>query len=83
MNSSHTATGGAYNINDDDLAVGGNEVQINNGGQIDNGPKTTYICGNCGKDVYLDKLTGIVCQHCGHRIFYKKRDRKLLQYDAR
>lgn len=47
------------------------------------GPQTTYICGSCGKDVKVDKDSGIKCMFCGHRIFYKKRDRKLLQYDAR
>ena len=47
------------------------------------GPSTVYICGSCGKDVKVDKDSGIKCLHCGHRIFYKKRDRKLLQYDAR
>jgi len=47
------------------------------------GPKTSYICGNCGKDAQFDKDSGIRCTHCGHRIFYKKRERKPLQYDAR
>lgn len=46
-------------------------------------PRTTYICGGCGKDVKLDKDAGIRCIYCGHRIFYKKRERKLLQYSAR
>ncbi|CDW74081.1 dna-directed rna polymerases and iii subunit rpabc4-like [Stylonychia lemnae] len=46
-------------------------------------PKVTYICGGCGKDNKLDKDSVIRCTHCGHRIFYKKRERKLLQYEAR
>jgi DNA-directed RNA polymerase subunit RPC12/RpoP len=37
-----------------------------------------YICGNCGKNVKLDKDAEIKCHHCGYRIFYKKRDRKML-----
>lgn len=37
----------------------------------------------CGKDNKLDKDSVIRCIHCGHRIFYKKRERKLLQYEAR
>lgn len=37
----------------------------------------------CGKDNKLDKDSVIRCNHCGHRIFYKKRERKLLQYEAR
>lgn len=58
-------------------------------------PKVTYICGGknsirsktfsigCGKDNRLDKDSVIRCIHCGHRIFYKKRERKLIQYEAR
>ena len=57
--------------------------ELNLQNQADSGPKTTYICGNCGKDAKFDKDTGIRCVHCGHRIFYKKRERKPLQYDAR
>lgn len=51
--------------------------------QKDQIPRTAYICGGCGKDVKLDKDSNIRCMYCGHRIFYKKRDRKLLQYNAR
>lgn len=40
--------------------------------------RTTYVCGGCGKDVRLDRDGNIKCNDCGHRIFYKKRDRKLL-----
>ena len=38
---------------------------------------------DCGKDNTLDKETVVRCTYCGHRIFYKKRERKLLQYEAR
>jgi DNA-directed RNA polymerase I, II, and III subunit RPABC4 len=46
-------------------------------------PKVHYVCGSCGKDNTLDDQTVIRCHSCGHRIFYKKRERKLLQYEAR
>jgi DNA-directed RNA polymerases I, II, and III subunit RPABC4 len=46
-------------------------------------PKVHYVCGSCGKDNTLDKEAVIRCYNCGHRIFYKKRERKLLQYEAR
>ena len=62
----------------------------------DNMVKVHYVCGgkfdhvnesifvlDCGKDNTLDKDTVIRCIYCGHRIFYKKRERKLLQYEAR
>lgn len=56
-------------------------------------PRVSYICGGkrfawvteegCGKTNALDKETIIRCISCGHRIFYKQRERKLLQYEAR
>lgn len=45
--------------------------------------KVHYICGSCGKDNAFDGEQCVKCHSCGHRIFYKKRDRKLLQYEAR
>jgi len=45
--------------------------------------QVVYTCGGCGKDVKIDKETGIRCSHCSHRIFYKKRERKCIQYQAR
>ncbi len=38
---------------------------------------------DCGKDNTPDKDQMIRCIYCGYRIFYKKRDRALLQYEAR
>jgi DNA-directed RNA polymerase I, II, and III subunit RPABC4 len=46
-------------------------------------PKVTYVCGSCGKENAFDDKDVIRCFQCGHRIFYKKRERKLLQYEAR
>ena len=46
-------------------------------------PKVHYICGSCGKDNTFDENSVIRCYSCQHRIFYKKRERKLLQYEAR
>ena len=45
--------------------------------------KVHYICGSCGKDNAFDGEQCVKCHTCGHRIFYKKRERKLLQYEAR
>ena len=46
-------------------------------------PSNPYSSIGCGKDNKLDKDSVIRCIYCGHRIFYKKRERKLLQYEAR
>ena len=42
-----------------------------------------YPFSDCGKENTLDQKSVIRCIVCGHRIFYKKRERKLLQYEAR
>lgn len=47
------------------------------------GPRVQYVCGNCGKESTLDNNAHVRCFHCNHRIFYKKRERKLLQYECR
>jgi DNA-directed RNA polymerase subunit RPC12/RpoP len=55
-------------------------------------PKVAYICGGninliiwigCGKENKFDRDSVIRCMHCSHRIFYKKREKKILQYLAR
>ena len=79
-NYSAQTVGGTNQVNNYDANV---EENLNQLSLADQGPKTTYICGNCGKDAHFDKDTGIRCKNCGHRIFYKKRERKPLQYDAR
>ena len=56
-------------------------------------PKVSYNCGGmllddlyfvgCGKENKLDRDSVIRCMFCSHRIFYKKREKKILQYLAR
>ncbi|PFH32669.1 DNA-directed RNA polymerase II RPABC4 [Besnoitia besnoiti] len=43
----------------------------------------TYICGECGCDVMLQPNAAVRCRSCGSRILYKKRSRKMMQYEAR
>ena len=68
-----------------------------NAGEDYDGPRVQYVCGgkylsshwqddgglDCGKESALDNNAHVRCFHCNHRIFYKKRERKLLQYEAR
>ncbi|KAK6590576.1 hypothetical protein RS030_152384 [Cryptosporidium xiaoi] len=43
-----------------------------------------YICGECGVDVsLLAHGAAVRCRTCGCRILYKKRTRKMIQYEAR
>ena len=47
------------------------------------GPKITYRCGECGLPVQLVKGDSIRCTHCGHRVLYKERTGRMVQYEAR
>lgn len=58
MDGGDTTTGGAqlhpYDADDQDMDLMGQDGQA----QV---MKTTYICGNCGKNVKLDRDAGIRC----------------------
>lgn len=42
-----------------------------------------YICGHCGTEVTLKSGDVIQCRDCGYRIMYKKRTRRVVQFEAR
>ncbi|GLJ49080.1 hypothetical protein SUGI_1035370 [Cryptomeria japonica] len=42
-----------------------------------------YICGDCGAENALKPGDVIQCRECGYRILYKKRTRRIVQYEAR
>eukprot|EP00450_Noctiluca_scintillans_P039365 CAMPEP_0194478618 /NCGR_PEP_ID=MMETSP0253-20130528/2004_1 /TAXON_ID=2966 /ORGANISM="Noctiluca scintillans" /LENGTH=65 /DNA_ID=CAMNT_0039317731 /DNA_START=66 /DNA_END=263 /DNA_ORIENTATION=+ len=42
----------------------------------------TYICGNCGCDVELKPTDAVRCRECGHRVLFKKRCAKPMQFQA-
>ncbi|CAN7018599.1 unnamed protein product [Brassica rapa subsp. trilocularis] len=43
----------------------------------------TYVCGDCGQENTLKSGDVIQCRECGYRILYKKRTRRVVQYEAR
>ncbi|CAL4997203.1 unnamed protein product [Urochloa decumbens] len=43
----------------------------------------SYLCGDCGSDNTLKPGDTIQCRECGYRILYKKRTRRIVQYEAR
>ncbi|GMH25627.1 hypothetical protein Nepgr_027470 [Nepenthes gracilis] len=43
----------------------------------------SYICGDCGQENTLKSGDVIQCRECGYRILYKKRTRRIVQYEAR
>ncbi|KAK1553084.1 hypothetical protein Q3G72_028544 [Acer saccharum] len=45
--------------------------------------KIAYICGDCGMENTLKSGDVIQCRECGYRILYKKRTRRIVQYEAR
>ncbi|XP_004515061.1 DNA-directed RNA polymerases II, IV and V subunit 12-like [Cicer arietinum] len=43
----------------------------------------SYLCGDCGAETTLKTGDVIQCSHCFYRILYKKRTRRVVQYEAR
>ncbi|KZS98900.1 hypothetical protein SISNIDRAFT_447727 [Sistotremastrum niveocremeum HHB9708] len=46
-------------------------------------PDMEYICADCGANNTLKSRDLIRCRECGHRIMYKKRTRRMVQFEAR
>ncbi|KXS13612.1 hypothetical protein M427DRAFT_58431 [Gonapodya prolifera JEL478] len=42
-----------------------------------------YVCGECGADNELKPKEPIRCTNCGYRIMYKKRTKRMVQFEAR
>jgi DNA-directed RNA polymerase subunit RPC12/RpoP len=66
-----------FTANDSNLMPGVSSVVP---GEIDGDHlvAVVYVCGKCGKDNKLDSEAVVKCLTCGGRIFYKKRERKLI-----
>ncbi|KAI8322014.1 hypothetical protein GQ54DRAFT_260699 [Martensiomyces pterosporus] len=43
----------------------------------------TYMCADCGADNDIKPKEPIRCRECGYRILYKKRTKKMVQFEAR
>ncbi|KAL2916530.1 DNA-directed RNA polymerase core subunit rpc10 [Polyrhizophydium stewartii] len=43
----------------------------------------TYTCGECGADNQIKPREPIRCKDCGYRIMYKKRTKRMVQFEAR
>ncbi|KAL6761122.1 DNA directed RNA polymerase [Haematococcus lacustris] len=42
-----------------------------------------YICGSCGSEAPIRPGDVIQCRECGCRILYKKRTKRVVQFEAR
>ena len=46
-------------------------------------PGVAYTCGDCGHENVIKQGDVIRCRECGYRILYKKRTRRVVQFEAR
>ncbi|KIM45987.1 hypothetical protein M413DRAFT_8014 [Hebeloma cylindrosporum] len=42
-----------------------------------------YLCADCGAKNEIKSREPIRCRECGHRIMYKKRTKRMVQFEAR
>ncbi|KAI5293638.1 DNA-directed RNA polymerase core subunit rpc10 [Ascosphaera acerosa] len=42
-----------------------------------------YICGECSARIQLRRSDAIRCKECGHRVLYKERTPRMVQFQAR
>jgi len=47
------------------------------------GPAINYLCGDCNSKVSLKRGDPIRCKECGHRVLYKERTKRMVQFEAR
>ena len=48
-----------------------------------NARSVEYTCGECDAAVALKRGEPIRCRSCGHRVLYKKRTNRMVQFEAR
>ncbi|OQD72515.1 hypothetical protein PENDEC_c021G05623 [Penicillium decumbens] len=46
-------------------------------------PSVVYLCGECSARVALKRGDQIRCKDCGHRVLYKERTKRMVQFEAR
>ncbi|KAI0751357.1 DNA directed RNA polymerase [Daedaleopsis nitida] len=64
----------------------GNSYGNNAAGQPYGAPQRqdmTYLCADCGSSNEIRPREPIRCRQCGHRIMYKKRTHRMVQFEAR
>ncbi|KAI9748629.1 MAG: DNA-directed RNA polymerase core subunit rpc10 [Candelina submexicana] len=42
-----------------------------------------YLCGDCNSKVEIKRGDPIRCKECGHRVLYKERTKRMVQFEAR
>lgn len=51
--------------------------------EIPSSTDVAYICGHCRAETVLKPGDVIQCRECGYRILYKKRTKRVVQFEAR
>ena len=62
---------------------GGADAMDDETSAFDQHAPVEYECGDCGSRCQLKPRDPIRCDHCGYRILYKPRTKRLIQYEAR
>ncbi|PLN85384.1 DNA directed RNA polymerase [Aspergillus taichungensis] len=63
---------------------GGNQNAFATDGAVSlEGPVVAYLCGECNSRVSLKRGDQIRCKECGHRVLYKERTKRMVQFEAR
>ncbi|KAJ5899068.1 RNA polymerase archaeal subunit P/eukaryotic subunit RPC10 [Penicillium taxi] len=55
----------------------------NNATSTTDSSTVTYLCGECAARVPLKRGDQIRCRDCGHRVLYKERTKRMVQFEAR
>ncbi|RAL12461.1 Rpo12/RPC10 RNA polymerase subunit family protein [Aspergillus homomorphus CBS 101889] len=61
---------------------GADSMGAGGAGSLD-GPVVAYLCGECNSRVSLKRGDQIRCKECGHRVLYKERTKRMVQFEAR
>ncbi|KAF2461125.1 hypothetical protein BDY21DRAFT_361118 [Lineolata rhizophorae] len=64
-------------------AVGANFAATAGGAYEDTSRAVQYACGDCDARVLLRRGDVIRCKECGHRVLYKERTNRMVQFEAR
>ncbi|EDN03631.1 hypothetical protein I7I51_05489 [Histoplasma capsulatum] len=52
-------------------------------GTTNDAVSVTYVCGDCNSRVSMKRGDQIRCKECGHRVLYKERTKRMVQFQAR
>lgn len=66
------------------MKFAGPQTNLTTGEDKGNDSKSVnYICGSCGCENPIRPQDSVSCRSCGHKIMYKKRTRRPMQFEAR